>query len=336
MNAEPLVSVIIPVYNADSYLRQCLDSVIVQTYRNLEIILVDDGSTDGSGGIADEYAQKDSRISVIHKGNGGVSSARNAGLAEARGEYISFVDSDDVIKPDYVSYLYKLLIRYHADVSSCGYIKICRNEKEGKTRRRESAIKMFSGSEALKSMLYKKEITGYSCSKLIKKELIKGEFFDEELKVAEDFDFIFRILKKANDIVYGSRVLYLYYQNPGSCMHDNDWNKYEETWSHLKAKRWEIAVEMPELSAAYDTYLFIGGLGYYSQSTCWKEAGGFKCCLRSDIRQYSEAAATDNEGKRIYRILGKICTRSTGIGCELCRIFIYINNKLKIQLKKAV
>lgn len=96
-----LISVIVPVYNVENYLCKCVDSIINQTYNNLEIILVDDGSTDGSASICDEYVLKDSRVKVIHKENGGVSSARNIGIAEASGEYICFVDSDDWLELDY-------------------------------------------------------------------------------------------------------------------------------------------------------------------------------------------------------------------------------------------
>ena len=114
---KPLISIIIPVYNAEKYLPNCLDSVINQTYKNLEIILVDDGSTDKSSEICDEYAQKDFRIKLIHKENGGVSSARNAGLALVSGDYIAWVDSDDFVAPDYIEYMYKLLKEYDADIS---------------------------------------------------------------------------------------------------------------------------------------------------------------------------------------------------------------------------
>ena len=108
---EDLISVIIPVYNVELYLRRCIDSVIKQTYKNLEIILVDDGSTDKSGEICDEYASLDNRISVIHKENGGLSSARNAGLKNAHGEYFGFVDSDDAIVEDMYEYLYDILLK---------------------------------------------------------------------------------------------------------------------------------------------------------------------------------------------------------------------------------
>ena len=118
---ENLVSVIIPVYNVEKYLPKCLDSVINQTYKNLEIILVDDGSPDNSGKICDEYAEKDSRIKVIHKENGGVSSARNVGIKQAKGQYLLFVDSDDYIKDGYFDAVRGAALKYQCDIIQIGY-----------------------------------------------------------------------------------------------------------------------------------------------------------------------------------------------------------------------
>ena len=114
---DALISVIIPVYNVSQYLPRCIESVINQTYQNLEIILVDDGATDDSGVICDDYARKDPRIRVVHKENGGLSSARNAGIQIARGEYLTFIDSDDYVDRDYTEFLYELVCQYSAKMA---------------------------------------------------------------------------------------------------------------------------------------------------------------------------------------------------------------------------
>lgn len=124
----PLISLIVPVYNVKDYLKTCLQSILEQTYKNLEIILVDDGSDDGSSGICDEYARMDQRIKTIHLPHSGVSAARNAGLAAATGELLGFVDSDDWIDHDMYQYLYALMQEHDADVSACTYLL----EQEGK------------------------------------------------------------------------------------------------------------------------------------------------------------------------------------------------------------
>ena len=120
----PLISVIVPVYKVEKYLNQCIESVLAQTYQNLEIILVDDGSPDRSGEICEEYAKKDTRIRVLHKSNGGLSTARNTGLQIISGAYIAFLDSDDYLAPDMYETLYRELIENDADIAVCGFVKI--------------------------------------------------------------------------------------------------------------------------------------------------------------------------------------------------------------------
>ena len=122
--SQDLISVIIPIYNVEQYLDRCIDSVKKQTYTNLEIILVDDGSPDNCGKMCDEYAEDDKRIKVIHKENGGLSDARNAGIEIATGEYITFIDSDDYVSLDYVEYMYKLLKDAGAKLSICGVMDV--------------------------------------------------------------------------------------------------------------------------------------------------------------------------------------------------------------------
>lgn len=135
-NAEPglpLVSIIVPVYQVKDYLGECVESLLAQTYKNLDILLVDDGSTDGSGAICDEYAAKDGRVRVVHQENQGLSAARNTGIGIAKGEYLAFVDSDDVVMPEFIETLYELLEKYQADIAACGYIK-CPTEDLGRVR----------------------------------------------------------------------------------------------------------------------------------------------------------------------------------------------------------
>lgn len=119
----PLISIIVPVYQVKEYIGECVESLLAQTYEDLEIILVDDGSTDGSGEICDRYAAGDDRIRVVHQENQGPSAARNAGLDCAGGEYIAFVDSDDVVTPDFIEILYKLSRKYQADIAACAFVK---------------------------------------------------------------------------------------------------------------------------------------------------------------------------------------------------------------------
>ena len=123
-----LISIIVPVYKVEAYLSRCVDSIVAQTYKNLDIILVDDGSPDNSGKICDEYAEKDNRITVIHQANGGLSDARNAGIAVAKGSYLTFLDSDDWVPPEYIDYLYDLLKETGSAISLCNFLKTTTEE----------------------------------------------------------------------------------------------------------------------------------------------------------------------------------------------------------------
>ena len=124
MFRNSLISVIVPVYNVEKYLPQCLNSIINQTYKNIEVVLVDDGSTDDSGNICEEYKKNDERIIVVHQKNSGLSAARNVGIEISTGEYITFIDSDDYISPDYIENLYSALEQYSADIAICDLKKV--------------------------------------------------------------------------------------------------------------------------------------------------------------------------------------------------------------------
>lgn len=210
-----LISIIIPVYNVEDYLEKCLDSVINQTYKNLEIILIDDGSTDTSGKICDQYALQDKRIKVVHQKNGGVSVARNAGLSLVKGKYLTFIDSDDYVHPEYLEYLINLLTSYKATISSCGYKYIY----PAKTKEYfvEEKIRVMDSMEALKRMLYQSGFNNSLWGKLYCIELFTGILFPKD-KIHEDLDVMYKILLKAKKIVSGEMPYYNYVQSSGSLM----------------------------------------------------------------------------------------------------------------------
>lgn len=164
MKDEPLISVIVPIYNVEKYLNRCIDSIIAQTYENIEIILVDDGSPDNCGAICDEYAAKDSRIKVIHKKNGGLSEARNAGIDIAKGEFISFIDSDDFVSKYYIEILYRCLVENEADISSLTLDVSFEDGDDDSVRFMNSnndfSYETVSSDDAIESMFYQTIPTG--------------------------------------------------------------------------------------------------------------------------------------------------------------------------------
>lgn len=172
-NNKPLISVIVPVYNVEQYLNKCIDSIINQTYKNLEIILVNDGSTDNSSIICDEYANKDRRIKVIHKSNGGLSDARNAGIDAAKGKYIGFIDSDDWVEIDMYSKLYSIASKENVDIAQCDFIRTY-SEDEKIYNNTNEVIKLYTGIEMLEQ-LYKNK---YVKNILIWNKIYKRELFD--------------------------------------------------------------------------------------------------------------------------------------------------------------
>lgn len=211
LDEQELISVIIPVYQTEKYLVRCLDSVIAQTYGNLEIIVVDDGSKDNSGKICDEYAQTDSRVRVIHKENGGQSSARNAGLEAAHGKYIGFLDSDDCITTDMYMYLHNLISKNDADIAMCSYTR----RKEKLRHRQPEKINIYSENQQIMKFFFR--IDGgesfYSVwNRLYKKDILQNIRFYEGT-VTEDVMFTYEVYKIASKIIVSNQKKYFYFKN---------------------------------------------------------------------------------------------------------------------------
>lgn len=213
---EPKISVIIPVYRVEKYIRRCLDSVIGQSYRNLEIIVVDDGSPDNCGVICDEYAAHDERIRVIHKQNGGVSSARNAGLAIAEGEWIGWIDSDDWVEPDMYEYLLNNALESGADICVCGRREIYSNRN---VRRGWEQKQVLDTEEALALLLANDAMQNFLWDKLWRRELFDGIFFPEG-RTYEDIAVMHRLFERADCVLCLPESKYNYFQRPGSIVDD--------------------------------------------------------------------------------------------------------------------
>ena len=263
---QPLVSIIVPIYNTARYLPACLDSIIAQTHHNLEIILIDDGSTDHSGQIADNCAKKDSRIKVIHQKNQGQSAARNLGLTMVKGEYVSFLDSDDEIKPTFIKELLTPLVNSNVSLSVCGmhYKRLKTNTAENvyisqlRPRRKPESLKAY--------ILYLLAIDGRiysSVNKLYRAKIATKLHFDTKLNFAEDTKFVLDYLAKASgDPVFVLSPLYIYnfgtetstinstaiqwknwqtaYQNLKSWLGPHP-SAREKFWLHLVHLRWRIS-----------------------------------------------------------------------------------------------
>lgn len=210
-----LVSIIVPVYNVEQYLHECVDSILAQTYKNIEVILVDDGSHDGSPQICDEYASKDSRVCVIHKSNGGLSDARNFGLDVAKGKYVNFCDSDDKIDPIMIETLVNLQKQYNIDVIECESVFYFGDREEIIPHyHKDDGIYRYSVHSFMSDLLLIKADCSV-CNKLF----IRSQFNKFRFAVGkynEDILLLFDFLSICNGIIHINKGFYKYRETPGS------------------------------------------------------------------------------------------------------------------------
>ncbi|MCQ5131146.1 glycosyltransferase [Butyricicoccus faecihominis] len=214
---KPLVSLVIPVYNLERYLKRCVESVLHQTFPNLEVILVDDGSTDKSPAMCDAYQKADNRVTVLHQKNQGLSAARNAGTAAASGEYIAYVDGDDYIHPEYVSTLLNGMLKNRAQISVCGFriVGEAPAQISPNCERKES---VYSKYDALSTMLYQKKFDVSAWGKMFQTEDIRRFPFPVG-KVYEDILSIVQAFGTAERVAWNPSELYFYYQREESIVH---------------------------------------------------------------------------------------------------------------------
>lgn len=236
---KPLISVIIPVYNVEKYLVRCVESVVNQTYKNLEIILVDDGSPDNCGQICDQLAKDECRIVVIHQKNMGLSSARNSGIKIAKGEYFTFVDSDDWILSSMVEDLYRIITESSSDMAICGLIKTSiGNMNDLKLPKNKEKIYIYDRDSFLKILLRvgSNRCVHYACGKLYSKKIID---FNEHFPIGmlnEDVEGTFKAAILSDKIAETTKIGYCYYQNSESITGKRFGNNYlclTEVWERI-------------------------------------------------------------------------------------------------------
>ena len=212
---DPIISIIVPIYNVGKYLPRCIESILNQTFNNFELILVNDGSTDNSGVVCDDYAKKDTRIKIVHKSNGGVSSARNAGLYVAKGEYIGFVDPDDYIDKNMYEKLYRLCIDNNSDIAICRFNR----EINGKIQNKESTEEIIelNNMEAMNE-LFKGNLYRFSlCNKLFSKKCFNDVLFPEE-RIHEDLSTTYKLFANSKKAVYINYCGYIYVRRENSIL----------------------------------------------------------------------------------------------------------------------
>lgn len=241
---ESLVSVIVPIYKTEPYLDRCIESIINQTYKNIEILLIDDGSPDGCPKICDEWEKKDNRIKVVHKINGGISSTRNIGLDMCKGEYITFIDSDDYIEPETVADLYFACLQNNSQMSICGRFIVCENYMK--------VDKCFEKTETIEPCdCVKYMLAGEKCDCVVWGKLYHRSLWAEIRfplgKIYEDIAILYKVVLNANQITVLSKPLYNFYRHEGSITKSEFNGKQLDYTSNTREMLGDIRINYPEL-----------------------------------------------------------------------------------------
>lgn len=313
-----LISIIIPIYNVEKYLRKCIESVINQTYKNLEIILIDDGSSDKSGEICDEYKKNDNRIIVIHKKNEGISVARNEGVKLVTGDYIGFVDSDDYIEPDMFEKLHYNAKKYNANISMCSYIDEYESGKTEMSRHFKDNITILSKIEALNNLILEQNLANHLWNKLFEKELFEGIDFPKGRKM-EDVARTYKLFEKSNILVYDNYVGYHYLQHGDSIMGNVNLKLVEDTEKSIFEKNTDISAKYPELREATE----IENIKTYKLLHYW-----LKLCGLNDLIESQKYKDYYKKYKKEYLKYRKQIKNNVGDKVILSYDLFWINKKL--------
>lgn len=275
---EMKVSIIIPIYNVQNYLEECLESVVRQSYKNLEIILIDDGSTDNSGKIADQYAKNDKRIKVVHKKNEGVSIARNVGIDMATGEYVCFADADDCLMEDYVEYLLKLILANNSDIALTKEMFTTFHRKQVK----EDMIENYSAEKTTYEILIYNIPIGVYCKMFRRTFLNKNKIrFLPNIFIGEGFNFNTMAFQRANNVAIGHKKIYFYRRNnPTSATTKFSMKKWDNALFAIENIKRDLLIN--------NNYI----------NTAWKYANWHTTC---DAFNFMVIAKAEKQNKDTYR-----------------------------------
>ena len=288
-----MISVIVPVYKVKRYLHQCIDSILSQTYHDLEILLIDDGSPDKCGEICEEYAKKDNRIRVFHTENRGLSAARNLGLREAKGEYIGFVDSDDWIEPDMYELLLRRLQETGTGISACGV------RKDFQNRRFDYSIydTVFSGTDSIRELFY--GFSGGVWNKLYKKDCWKDICFPEN-HTFEDCATIYKVFLIADSVSCIPKVLYHYRMRNGSIVHTRSMNNLKDYW-FAQFERYSFIFSLPALKNDRKTIEKMEKMLAVIAVKTW----GWTFCIPKKQRDYEFLDRVSNFARKRFLLFSK-------------------------------
>lgn len=325
MKTDELISVIIPVYQVEAYLPRCIDSLLAQTQKAFELILVDDGSPDGCGEICESYAARDARVRVIHQQNGGLSAARNAGLAAAQGAWIAFVDSDDWVAPDFLSRMLAAGEDTDADICECSVLRTT-----GATQRpagESGRIRAFDAEEAMEQLVSDGLFRQHVWNKLYRASCLAGILF-EPGKTNEDEFWTYQVFGRAARIARLDRTLYYYFQRPGSIMGSGYSLRRLDALEAKQARQRYLERSFPRLAPGAGINLFASCI-YAGQMSLR--------CLNAEDRRAAvqRISAVALSCRPTARALAKLPLRQR-VWLHLARVDFWGTVRLKNLLKKGL
>lgn len=320
------ISVIVPIYNVEAYLERCIESIVNQTYRDLEIILVDDGSPDNCGVICDEWEKRDSRIKVMHKKNGGLSDARNKGMKIATGDYITYVDSDDWIDLSMYENMMNVLIKEKSDIVACGFRKVTEIETY-EIDKSDPSFLHFSNKDALKALITEEGLQQVVWNKIYRRSLVENIFF-EKGKYNEDEFWSYQIIGRANKVTIIKNVYYNYFQREHSIINETYSLKRLDGLEGKESRQKYIDSFYPELSAIARLNLFYSYMYSYQCTLRMMNKSEKQIAIKkienglSNIHLKGSDYKDESMKQKIWILMCKISMRKT---CEL-------RNRLRIGL----
>lgn len=323
-NSSPeLVSLIVPVYNAELYIESFYNQFKAQTYPDIELIFVNDGSKDGTSAMLARLAEADYRVVVYEKENGGPASARNLGKKMAKGKYLVFADVDDYILPDYVMHLYRLISENDADMSVCATIKVNENEDWRKYITNDKPeVYVFNNVEAMRAFAYRRLIIGYPYIKMFKTELANRVDFPDNIFYGEDYIYVYNVMKCCDKVVCSTSIQYIYIQYNSSSTHikrDNT-QKYQDAWGKNLEVLEDAKIKYPTCCGGIIGKCYLLAINNTTRIYDKKRDVVFLHELYSFIRQYAKTVLHDKEERLITRLLALTGMISPSLVSNLCAL----------------
>ena len=301
LNNNPLISVVVPIYNVEKYLRRCVESIRCQTYSNLEIILVDDGSPDSCGKICDAYRNTDNRIKVIHKKNGGLSDARNVGIKIAQGEYITCIDSDDFISPFFIDNLWTAIQESKCEIATSWFVDYYEGDDITESKKLDiNDVQVLNKEEFYKKLLYQDGVEISAWGKLYKAELFKGVEYPTG-KLYEDIPTTYLLVEKVTKIAVIPNIDYFYFQRKTSIAQANFSLQKMDAINHMNDFRNFITVNYPLLKKAAECRYFsvLCNILFQIQSPEFKQQQEE---LWNEIKKYRYSVLKNRYGRKKARV----------------------------------